>query len=319
MTLWFASGDIWHLAPCPLYPSDAMAVYIKLILTALFWGGTFIAGRALAQNVGPYSAAFLRFLLASGLLFLIVRRFHGGLPRLEKDQAFAVFILGMTGVFAYNAFFFSGLRLVDAGRASLIIANNPIVITVFSAIIFRERLTPLKLLGILLSVTGALVVISKGSLAVVTQGGIGRGEIYIMGCVASWATYSLVGKVVLKRLSPLVSVCYSAAIGTLCLLGPALWEGMLGDLGEYVATDWLSIVYLGVFGTVFGFVWYYQGIQAIGAVRASLFINFVPIFAILLAYLILDEPITLSLLAGAAFISVGVYLTNDKLQMTSGE
>ena len=164
-----------------------MAVYIKLILTALFWGGTFIAGRSLVQNVGPYSAAFLRFLIASGLLFLIVRRFHGGLPRLGKDQAFAVFLLGITGVFAYNAFFFSGLKLVDAGRASLIIANNPIVITVFSAIIFRERLTPLKILGVLLSVTGALVVISKGSLATVIQGGRGRGEVYIMGCGASGA------------------------------------------------------------------------------------------------------------------------------------
>jgi drug/metabolite transporter (DMT)-like permease len=289
-----------------------MGVYIKLTLTALFWGGTFIAGRALAQNVGPYSAAFLRFLIASTLLFLIAGRLHGGLPRLEKTQAFAVFVLGMTGVFAYNAFFFSGLRLVDAGRASLIIANNPIAITVFSAIIFRERLTPLKAFGVLLSVTGALVVISKGSVTGILEGGVGRGELYIMGCVASWATYSLVGKVVLKSLSPLVSVCYSAAIGTLCLLGPALWEGMLGDLGKYASTDWLSITFLGVFGTVFGFVWYYQGIKAIGAVRASLFINFVPLFAILLAYLILDEPITWSLLAGAALIIMGVFLTNNQ-------
>lgn len=296
-----------------------MAVYIKLILTALFWGGTFIAGRALAQNVGPYSAAFLRFLIASSLLFLLAGRLHGGLPRLEKTQAFAVFVLGMTGVFAYNAFFFSGLRLVDAGRASLIIANNPIAITVFSAIIFRERLTRLKSFGVVLSVTGALVVISKGSVTGILGGGIGRGEIYIVGCVASWATYSLVGKVVLKRLSPLISVCYSAAIGTLCLLAPALWEGMLGDFGKYTSTDWLSIVYLGVFGTVFGFVWYYQGIQAIGAVRASLFINFVPLFAILLAYLILGEPITWSLLAGAALIIIGVYLTNDEARTTKLE
>jgi drug/metabolite transporter (DMT)-like permease len=287
-----------------------MTVYIKLILTAFFWGGTFIAGRALAQNVGPFSAAFLRFLIASVLLFLMVRRFHGGLPRLERKQAFAVFLLGITGVFAYNAFFFSGLRLVDAGRASLIIANNPIAIAVFSALLFGERLTLVKTMGVLLSVTGALVVILKGSLTTIMEGGIGWGEIYIMGCVASWATYSLLGRVVLKHLSPLVSVCYSAAIGTILLFVPAVWEGLLGDLVTYSSWDWVSIAFLGVFGTVFGFIWYYQGIRAIGAVRASLFINFVPVFAILLAFLILNEPVTPSLLAGAAFISVGVYLTN---------
>lgn len=299
----------WHFPPCPMYPSNSM-VYIKLILTALFWGGTFIAGRALAQNSGPYSAAFLRFLVASALLFLLVRRFHGGLPPLKPDQALVVLMLGLTGVFAYNAFFFSGLKWIDAGRASLIIANNPIAITVCSAIIFGERLSRLKILGVLLSVVGAVVVISRGSVSEVLQGGIGRGELYILGCVGSWTIYSLLGKVVLKRLSPLVSVCYSAAIGTLCLMVPALWEGMLEEVRDYGGTDWMSIIYLGVFGTVFGFVWYYQGIQSIGPLRAGLFINFVPLFAIVLAYLILAEPVTPSLLAGAALIISGVYLTN---------
>lgn len=289
-----------------------MAVYFKLILTALFWSGTFIAGRTLAQGVGPYSAAFLRFLIASCLLFLLTRRLHGRLPRLERNQALTVLLLGLTGVFAYNVFFFSGLRLISAGRASLIIANNPVVITVFSTLIFRERMTAQRVLGVFLSVIGALVVISKGSLDAVFAEGIGWGEIYIMGCVASWTAYSLIGKVALNQLSPLVSVCYSAAIGTVCLLVPALREGMLGDLPGYAMTEWLSITYLGVFGTVFGFVWYYQGIAAIGAVRASLFINFVPLFAVVLAYLILDEVITFSLLAGAALIITGVYLTSRR-------
>ena len=287
-----------------------MVIYIKLFLTAAFWGGTFIAGKALAQNVGPFSASFLRFLTASFFLILITWKFEGGFLGIRKKQIFPVILLGLTGVFAYNVFFFKGLRLIDAGRASIIIANNPIFITLLSTLIFRERLTLLKFAGVLISVTGAVIVISKGDLNGIINGGLGLGEFFIFCCVASWVCYSLIGKTVMSALSPLASVTYSAIIGTACLFIPALFEGMLSDMRHYMVSEWISIFYLGFFGTVLGFVWYYEGIKKIGPTRASLFINFVPIFAIILAFLILKEPITLSLFIGTIFVCSGVYLTN---------
>ena len=81
-------------------------IYIKLLLTALFWGGTFVAGRILKENVGPFSAAFLRFFAASILLLAIVRRNEGRFPPLKRPQWLPVVFLSLTGVFAYNAFFF---------------------------------------------------------------------------------------------------------------------------------------------------------------------------------------------------------------------
>ena len=287
-----------------------MVIYIKLFLTAAFWGGTFIAGKVLAQNVGPFSASFLRFLTASFFLILITWKFEGGFLGIRKKQIFPVILLGLTGVFAYNVFFFKGLRLIDAGRASIIIANNPIFITLLSTLIFRERLTLLKFAGVLISVTGAVIVISKGDLNGIINGGLGLGEFFIFCCVASWVCYSLIGKTVMSALSPLASVTYSAIIGTACLFIPALFEGMLSDMRHYMVSEWISIFYLGFFGTVLGFVWYYEGIKKIGPTRASLFINFVPIFAIILAFLILKEPITLSLFIGTVFVCSGVYLTN---------
>ncbi|MFO7461107.1 MAG: EamA family transporter, partial [Desulfatiglandales bacterium] len=77
-----------------------MWIYIKLLLTALFWGGTFIAGRLIADRVEPFSAAFLRFAVASSLLLLIMVRQEGRLPRINRAQFVALFFLGMTGVFA---------------------------------------------------------------------------------------------------------------------------------------------------------------------------------------------------------------------------
>jgi len=289
-----------------------MLVYIKLILTAILWGGTFIAGRVVAKDVGPFSAAFFRFFIASIFLVLFTYKIEGRLPALQKKQIIPVFLLGMTGVFLYNVFFFKGLKIIHAGRAAVIIAGNPIFITLCSAYFFKEKLSPIKVIGIILSVTGAVIVISKGSFTEIVSGGVGWGEIFIFGCVFSWVSYSLIGKSVMDRLSPLAAVSYSSVIGTLFLFFPAFFEGAVQNFRHYYLVDWVGMFYLGFFGTVIGFVWYYEGIKKIGPMKASLFINFVPISAVVMAFFILDEPITLSLFIGTLLVCSGVYLTNKR-------
>ncbi|MCK5826679.1 MAG: DMT family transporter [Desulfuromusa sp.] len=287
-----------------------LITYLKLLLMALFWGGTFIAGRLLVGEVEPFAAAFLRFAIASITLLIITLRTHKKLPPIQRNQWFPLLILGLSGVFAYNAFFFRGLQLIEAGRAAVIIANNPIIIAIFAAIFFGEKLNLLKTIGIILSICGAIVVITQGDPASLLRNGIGIGDLYILGCVGCWVTYSLVGRSAMRGLSPLVAVTYSALIGTL-LLFPAAWlEGLPKQIADYSLTAWLSLFYLGLCGTVLGFVWYYQGIQKIGSTRAGQFINFVPISAIILSAWLLDEPLTTSLLLGVLLVSSGVYLTN---------
>lgn len=284
--------------------------YFKLLLTAVFWGGTFIAGKLITHTVDPYSAAFLRFSIASVFLVFLTVRIEGRLPRLAPDKIFIVFLLGLTGIFSYNLCFFSGLKYIQANQASLIIASNPIFISLCSVIFFREKLTPLKGIGLCLSVTGALIVISNGDLFALFTLGLGKGEMLIFGCVISWVAYSILGKKAMNDLSPIASVCYSSIAGTLLLFFPALFNGVFTHITAYRPMEWASLFYLGFFGTVLGFFWYYQGIKEIGPMKAGIFINFVPISAIVLSFFILKEPVTLSLLIGALFVIAGVYLTN---------
>ena len=291
---------------------STFTIYLKLLLMALFWGGTFIAGRLLVGEVQPFAAAFLRFTIATIVLLIITLRSYKKLPTVPRDQWLPLLLLGLSGVFAYNLFFFRGLQLIEAGRAAVIIANNPIVIAIFAAILFGEKLNLLKIVGIILSVIGAIVVITQGHPATILHSGIGKGELYIFGCVVSWVTYSLVGRVAMRSLSPLTAVTYSALIGALLLFPAACLEGMLTQITDYSRTAWLSLLYLGLCGTVLGFVWYYQGIQRIGSTRAGQFINFVPICAIFLSAWLLDEPLTASLLGGVLLVSSGVYLTNRR-------
>lgn len=291
--------------------------YFKLLLTAFLWGGTFIAGKRLAGNVDPYSAAFLRFAIASVFLIFFTRRTEKKLPGINKGQAINIFFLGLTGIFAYNILFFTGLSLINANRASLIIATNPIFISLFSVLLFKDKLSSLKIAGLGLSVGGALLVISSGHLSTIFKSGIGKGELAIFGCVISWVSYSLMGKPLMKSLSPIAAVCYSSIAGTMMLFFPALSHGLFSNIPSYGFTEWANLFYLGFFGTVLGFFWYYEGIQKIGPMKAGVFINFVPVSAIILSYFILDEPVTKEILAGAGLVIAGVYLTNSGFKTTS--
>ena len=116
-----------------------MKIYIKLLFTTLFWGGAFVAGKVVSQNVGPFSIAFQRFAIASILLILLTWKIEGKLPALKKFQIMPVILLGMTGIFTYNVLFFKGLKIIEASRASLIIATCPVFITIFSAVFLKEK------------------------------------------------------------------------------------------------------------------------------------------------------------------------------------
>lgn len=286
-------------------------IYLKLIFTAVFWGGTFIAGRLIAPSMDPYTAAFLRFLIASGFLIVLTRKIEGRLPRINANQFFIICLLGLTGIFSYNICFFSGLKFIQANQASLIIAMNPIFISIASALFFKERLSWNKISGLCLSVTGALIVISDGKPYAIFQQGLGIGQILILGCVVSWVAYSIIGKKAMNNLSAITSVCYSSVAGTLFLLIPALYHGMARQLATYQWVEWSSLFYLGFFGTVLGFFWYYEGIEAIGPLRAGMFINFVPVSAIVLSFFILNEAVTLSLVSGGVCVIAGVWLANS--------
>jgi drug/metabolite transporter (DMT)-like permease len=285
-------------------------IYLKLFVMAFLWGGTFVAARCVAQDVLPLSASFLRFLVASLFLIVLVVKKEGRVPRLQRRQILPVILLGLTGVMAYNIFFFLGLKTITAGRASLIVAMNPVFIALFSAFLFKERLGVSRVTGIILCLCGALIVISHGNLSDIYAGRLGVGELYILGCVFSWVLYSLIGKSVIADLSPLAAVTYSCVIGVAGLFLPACVEGLWTAIPHYPATAWVGIIFLGFFGTFLGFTWYYEGIRSIGPSRAAVFINFVPVSGVFLGWLILDEAMDWSILMGAVLVIGGAFLTN---------
>jgi len=192
----------------------------------------------------------------------------------------------------------------------MIISFNPAVITILSILIFKDKLTKFKFTGIILSLTGVLIVIFQGNLQVILQSNIGAGELFLLGCVLCWSSFTVLGKIIMKDLKPIIAITYACLAGTLILILPVYREGVLQNIMQYNVEVWLSVFVLGLLGAALSFTWFYEGVNEIGPSRAGIFINFVPIFATLMAILILHEKLSSSLIIGAIFVVSGVYLTN---------
>jgi drug/metabolite transporter (DMT)-like permease len=290
---------------------ERCSLYVKLVLATAFWGGTFIAGRVAASTLEPSVIAFLRFLAASILLAAFLTFSRESWTKLNWRQLALVLGGGLTGIVAYNMFFFSGLKIIEANRASLIVALNPAAIMITAGLLGMERMTGQRAAGILVALLGVWIVLSNGRVTDI-DGSLGTGEIFILGCVVAWVAYTIIGRTLVQEFSPLQFTTYSSIAGCLGLSIPALMSIRTGVGFRLDAI--LAILFLGVFGTALAFVWYYDGVKNLGPTRAGIFINLVPVWGVLLSTLLLAERIPVTSILGGMVILVGVLLTNHRLR-----
>ena len=289
-----------------------MKTYLKLLFAMLVWGGTFTSARLLGNELDPSISAFLRFLLASSFMLVLLYIKEGGLPPVAKQQFLPLLGMGLTGIALYNLLFFYGLVHTEAGRGSLITATNPLLTALGAAFIFKEKFTFIRVLGFLLSIAGAILIITKGELSILVKEGIGNGELAFIGCAFSWAAYTLIGRFMSDKLSSLAVIAYASCIGTVILFIAALNADLFNAIGTLTVNAGLNLLYLSLLATVIGFVWFQDGVKVLGAAKAAVFIYFMPVSAVFWAWLILDEKFTLVLAIGAVLVILGIYLVNKK-------
>ncbi|RJQ04924.1 MAG: EamA family transporter [Bacillota bacterium] len=316
-----------------------MRAYASLAAATLVWGGAFVVGRVLVAEVDPLAVAWLRFVLASAAFVplerLEARRRSAARPAPAclspaspcpltwRDFA----LLGLTGIFAYNLFFFYGLTRTTATESSLIIACSPVVVTLLGLAFLGERLTSRKVAGILASVAGVTLIILGA--AEPAGAGVGpgttvsdrlAGDLLMLGGVVSWAAYSVLGKNVLRQVTPLAATARASYWGASLLTaavvirhGPSFLLRVLATTGP---REVLALLYLSLVSTVFAFVAWYRGLAGTEVSRASVFLNLVPLSTLAIAAVVLAERPTWLQLAGGAGVIGGVLLVS--LRGTAG-
>ncbi|WP_335501070.1 DMT family transporter [Neobacillus drentensis] len=288
--------------------------YGMLIFATATWGSAFIAGKIAVQSFEPATVAFLRFLGAAILLFPIMwlTEKNRKKPTLKDYGLFAV--LGLTGIALYNICFFIATKHAPVIKSSLFIASNPVLIVLLSGIFLKEKITKNHIIGMVIALLGVTCIITDGHVLTLFKFGFDSIDIVLLGAVISWALYSVVGKVVLKKFSSVESTTYAVAFGTLFLFPFALKETTWQDVQHADFSTWVAIAHMSIFVTVVAFIMYYYGIKEIGAAKASIFINVMPVSAVLMATIFLNETFTLAHGIGAAFVLSGVYIgTNPKI------
>jgi len=296
--------------------SSDVPVYLTLAAVTMIWGGTFVAGRFLADSLTPLFAASLRFLLASMALLLFLLLARVPLVKPSFKQWLQLALLGFFGIFFYNLCFFYGLHYINASRASLIVALNPAVIALASWLVFKERLSRVKIAGIAICIAGAsLVIVSRNPQLLAGNADAWIGDLLIFGCVLAWGVYSLCSKDLNQSLGPVQTVTYSILLGTAMLWMTSAVRGELSSdvLLSLGPQQWLSLMYLGVLGSALAYIGYYDGIRQIGATRSGVFIALNPLTAVILGALLLDEQLTLAMCLGGGLILAGIVLCNKPL------
>lgn len=300
----------------PLAPARERhaGVHLGLFGMALLWGASWPAGRVLAQAMPPLAASAWRFTIAVVLLLAWLRWQRGGWPQLSQRQWAGLTLAGAVGVFGYSAFFMLALQRVEASRAAVVVTTNPVLTTLLAAWLFKERFNALVALGLALAVAGAVTVLTRGAPASLLAGGIGSGEWLLLGCVATWSAYSLMGKRLMAGIDSLTATTVTAAMGGVLLWVAALaFEGPVALRGSIATLDtaaWVALVFLAVGATVLAYAWFYRGIAVLGAGAATSYISLVPVFGVASSVLLLGEPLDASLVVGGALAIVGVLVAN---------
>jgi len=285
-----------------------LLIAFLLVLVSLVWAGSFIVVEYATKEISPVHLGFLRFLIATPLMILIVvfQKKPLNLPRKELPW---LIVLGLTGVTFLYLFQFIGIDYTNAPTAAVLINTNVIFIAILSGLFLHELLTKRRIAGIVLSFLGVIVIMFSD----LTLERLSLTSIFFIGCILvlcsafSWALYSFVGKRLLKTYDSFVITAYAFTFGTLCYL-PFVMIDITTALQHVSLNGWLAILYLALTCSIFGYLGWYYALQRVDASKAAVFLNFIPLFTILMS-VFLGQQLTWFFLLGAILIIYGVYLT----------
>lgn len=281
--------------------------YLLLTLAVLFWAGNFILGRAFHTVIPPVALAFWRWVGAALLVTV------PSLPHLRRDyQALrnawpAVLALALLGIAAFNTLAYSGLQYTEAINAFLLQSLMPVLIVLFSFIAFREKVTKLQSLGIMISLCGAVMIIARGDIENLLSLSVNRGDLLVFTAIACYAGYTVMLR---KRpdVHPMSFIFTIFWVGSIALVPLYLWENMTVARMSITPASLMVIGYVMVFPSIVSYLCYNRGVELVGANRAGLFIHLMPVFGSTMAVIFLGEAFAWYHSAGILSIATGIYL-----------
>ncbi|MGA9572570.1 MAG: DMT family transporter [Lysobacterales bacterium] len=287
-----------------------LAGYLCALAATLFWSGNFIIARELNDTVAPVSLAFGRWLVAVLALFpFAIKSLIRQWATVRENLAY-LSITAFTGVTLFNTLLYMGGHTTGALNLALISITSPIFMIIFARIFYAEPLTLYKAAGILLVATGVIALITRGQPSRLLNLTFSIGDVWMLTGAMIFAIYSIL---VIKKPSQLGIRAFQLStfiLGLIFLMPFLAWEVAVIGPSHFDAGAIYSILYLGVFASLFSFVLWNQSILLIGVSKTGMVYYTLPIFSGVMAWYFLGEHIGLLHLASGVLIVSGIFLAN---------
>jgi len=291
--------------------------FLMLILI-IFWGSSFVVVKiALDEGLTPIAIATFRFLIAGGLFLLALLLKKNGERTynllVKRKHAPTLLFLALIGVTFFYAAQYTGIQMASASIAAILVCLlSPIIISILSARIFKERLTKKQIFGIGIAAAGTFITITGGTLSFPGDKDFLLGSLILLSTPILWAAYSLLGKKMMEKYDPFLIVAYVTMLGGLCLIPFSLAENSFHQIFTMSLYGWLAILFLSITCSLLGYyIWFYVLKQVKAAITSS-FLFAEPLVTVIFAITFVGEKLNQFMIAGGLLIFIGVYLVTMK-------
>ena len=279
---------------------------LMLSSVVLLWGASFTLLKLGLEGIPPIDLAFLRFLIAMAFFVTIGYSLDRGIFGLSILKDWKVILaMGLAGVTFYNVFQNVGLEYTTASNSSLLVASNPVFITLLAHFYLGEKMKRMQMAGVAVAILGIVFIVGPSRLSFGLESALG--DLLSLGAAVSWAVCSILGKKVLAKYGALKVTFFSNLFGTAFLLPPLFVAEEL--VLPTSASLWLLLFILGVLCSGLAYFFWYRVLEDVPVTKAGVSLFFVPVVSVTVAWLVLSEPVGFDFILGAFLVVLGVVLT----------
>ncbi|MCE7793300.1 DMT family transporter [Salipaludibacillus sp. CUR1] len=288
-----------------------VTAYFLMILVVIFYAGNILVGKAI-NDLLPFTIAFFRLLIA----FLIVLPFAWK-KTWEQREIFIkykkpFFWMTLSGVTFFNTFIYGSLQFTSSTNVAVLETLIPALTVVLSAYILKEKLYRIQWAGVMLSLLGAVWVVVDGSIFQLARMDWNPGDLIMTGAIICWSAYSIFVKKYMHLFPAFAALLVMTGLSLIVLLPFVAAEWMWAGVPQLFEPDIVTgLIYLGIFPSFIALIFFNRAVGILGASKASVFLNFLPVATMLGAYMWLGETITIMQITGAAIVISGVLITTQ--------
>jgi drug/metabolite transporter (DMT)-like permease len=280
-----------------------LITYVLLSLAAIFWGANFYFGKVVVNFISPEAANTIRFGIA-GLILTFILIFSKGLSRkMLIDKIWIYLIMSIIGIYGFNMLFLLGLKYTSPVNGALIMGLNPLLTAILSYFFLKIPINFKTLIGIGISFTGVVIIIAAGSFSAILNLNFSAGDILLISASTSFALYNIINRKYMTGTSALHTTAITTIIAAFFFCLTTEIMGKRPDLSTIPGSVWEALLFMAIFGSILAYIFWNRGVSEIGANKASLFTNMIPLSGTIISVAMGHEIIDYQILGGILILT----------------